>query len=70
MTLGLARLYPPGIAATQEFGEVAGTASGFDVGDLLGHDIFIARQVVPCAQDADRSRKAFTMLHVRKQESI
>ncbi len=65
---GLANL--PGVAGAEKFGEIAGAALGDDVFDLVVHDVFVAREVVPGAQNADGGGEAGAMLHVREQESV
>ena len=60
----------PSVASAKKLGKVAGAALGDDVFNLLIHDVFIAREIVPGAQDADWGREAGTMLHVRVQESL
>jgi len=54
----------------QQLVQVTGTALGDDVFDLLIHDVFIARQIVPRAEHADGGGESGAMLHVRKQESV
>ncbi len=62
--------YFPGVAGTEELREIAWSTLGNNVLNLLVHDVFIARKVVPCAKHANRRWEAGTMLHMRKQESI
>ena len=66
----LAGFDPPGIAAAQELGEVADATFGLDVADLLVDDVFVARKIVPGAEDADGSWEAFAMLHVGEKECV
>ena len=56
----------PGVAGVEEFVEIAGAALGDYVFDLLVHHVFVAGQIIPGAENADRCREAGAMLHVRK----
>src|ERR1700675_685135 len=66
----LLRMYFPGVAGAKQFGEVALAALGLDVADLVGDEVFVARDVVPGAKDADGSGEAGTLLHVREEEGV
>src|SRR5260370_32541942 len=63
-------LYFPGVARPKKLTEVAGTALGEDVLDLLVHHVFVAGKIVPSAKNADRRGEARPVLHVRKQEGV
>src|SRR5207245_7614791 len=60
----------PGVAGAKEFREIALTALGDDLGNLRVHDVLVAREIVPGAQDAERSRESRPVFHVREQEGI
>src|SRR6202050_399780 len=60
----------PGVAGVQELTEVARTAFGDHVFDLLIHYVFVAREVVPGAEDSDGRRETRAKLHVREQEGV
>ena len=45
----LASFDAPGVAAAEEFGQVAGTAFGLYVANLLVDYVFVAREIVPGA---------------------
>src|SRR6266851_2917736 len=51
-------LHFPSVARAKKFGQVAGTALGDDVLDLLVHHIFVAREIIPRAKNADRRGEA------------
>ena len=57
--------YFPSVAGAQELGKVPGAALGNYVLDLLVHHVFVAREIIPGAQNADRSGEAGPVLHVR-----
>ena len=63
-------LYFPGVTRAEEFGKIAWAALGDDVLDLLVHHIFVAREIIPRAKNADRSGEARAVLHVREQEGV
>src|SRR5439155_19327376 len=63
-------LHFPDVPCTQEFVQVSGTALGDDFLDLVFHDVFVTRQIVPCAENADGGWEAGAMLHVREQKRI
>ena len=54
----------PGVAGAEELGQVAFAFFGLDVANLLSDYVFVARNVVPGAQDADGGGKAGAMFHV------
>ena len=60
----------PDVAATEEFVEVPGAFLLDDAGDLVVDHVFVARQIVPGAQNADGSWETGTAFHVREQESV
>src|SRR5712691_8348155 len=60
----------PCVAGKKEFREIALTAFGDDLGNLRIHDVLVAREIVPGAEDADRSGETGTVFHVREQEGI
>jgi hypothetical protein len=60
----------PDVAAAEEFVEVSGAFLLDDAGDLVVDHVFIARQVVPGAQNSDGSGEAGAALHVGEQESV
>src|SRR5437870_2289946 len=66
----LARFDAPSVAAAQQLCEVSRTTLGSNIGDLLVDYVFVARQISPRAQNADRSWKAFAVFHVRQLERI
>src|SRR4030095_1685843 len=43
---------------------------GLDRGNLLVDDVFVTRQIVPGAEDADGGGEDFAVLHVREEESV
>src|SRR5713226_9268289 len=63
-------LYFPSVAGAKEFAEVAAAALGDNVFDLLVHHVFVAREIVPGAKNADGRWEARPMLHVREQEGV
>src|SRR5437773_6710 len=63
-------LYFPGVAGAQQLPKVAGAALGDDVLDLLVHDVFVARKIIPGPENADRGGEAWPVLHVREQEGV
>ena len=63
-------LHFPGVAGAEQFREIAGAALGDDVLDLLVHHVFVAREIVPIAENADRGREARPRLHVREEERV
>src|SRR5437773_689474 len=63
-------LHFPDVPCTQEFVQVSGTALGDDFLDLVLHDVFVTRQIVPCAENADGGWEAGAMLHVGEQKRI
>lgn len=60
----------PGVTGAEKFFEVALALLRDNVGDLAGDHVFVARNVAPVAQHADRSGEAGAVFHVRKHESI
>ncbi len=60
----------PGVACAEELGQVAFAFFGLDVANLLGDHVFVARDVVPLAQDADGRREAGAMFHVAQHEGV
>src|SRR6202022_531146 len=60
----------PGVAGVQDFVQIAWAALSNDILYLLVHDVFVARQVVPCAKYTNGGREAGAMLHVREQEGV
>src|SRR5712692_11663585 len=63
-------LYFPGVARAKKLGEVAATALGDDVFDLLVHHVFVARHIAPRAENSDGRWEIRAVLHVRKLESV
>ena len=55
----------PDVPGTQKLVQVAGTALGDDFLNLVLHDIFVAGQIIPSPENADRGREAGAVLHVR-----
>src|SRR5690242_18771052 len=49
-------LHFPDVAGAEELVQVAGTFLGDDFLNLILHDVFVARQIIPSAEDADGSR--------------
>jgi hypothetical protein len=60
----------PGIAGAQELAQVAGTSLRDDSLNLLIHHVFVARHVIPRAEDSDGRGEIRAMLHVRELEGI
>ena len=60
----LAGFDTPGVAAAEKLGEIAGATLGLHVADLLIDDVFVAREIVPSAENADGSGETFAVLHV------
>src|SRR5207244_12542556 len=50
--------YFPDVPGTHMLVQVAGAALGDDFLNLVLHDIFVARQIIPSPQNADRDRKS------------
>src|SRR5437879_8732937 len=63
-------LHFPGVARSKKFAKVAGTALGDDVLDLLAHHVFVARKIVPSAENADGRGETWPVLHMREQEGV
>ena len=59
-------LYFPGVAGPQKLPKVAGAALGDDVLDLLVHDVFVSRKIIPGSENADRRGEARPVLHMRE----
>src|SRR5579872_6515627 len=68
LCVGLANF--PGVAGVEEFFEIAGTALGDDGLNLLVHDIFIARDIGPRTENADRSRESRSQFPVGEGEGV
>ena len=60
----------PSIAGAQNLVQVAGATLGNYVFDLLDHDVFIARQIIPGAKHPYRRGEAGTTLHVGEQKGV
>src|SRR5258708_10379715 len=63
-------LYFPGVARAKKLGEVAATALGDDVFDLLVHHVFVARHIAPRAENSDGRGEIRAVLHVRELEGV
>src|SRR5258708_12149520 len=61
-------LYFPDVAAAEQLVEVSGTFLLDDAGDLFVDHVFVAREGVPGAQNADGVREARAVLHMGEQE--
>src|SRR5207248_10132547 len=57
-------------AGAQKLVQIAWAAFGDDFLNLVLHDVFVTRKIVPRAEDAKGGRETLAMLHMRKQESI
>src|SRR5713226_206585 len=66
MLLGKRRLlHFPSVARAKKLGEVAATALGDYVFDLLVHHVFVAWHVAPRAENSDGRWEVRALLHVR-----
>src|SRR5260221_5725583 len=63
-------LYFPDVAAAEQLVEVSGAFLLDDAGDLFVDHVFVAREVVPGAQNADGGREAGAVLHMGEQEGV
>src|SRR5712692_5079274 len=69
-TWGVKLFHFPGVARAQHLPEVARAAFGDDFLDLILHHVFVARQIIPSAENAEGCRETRPVFHVGKQESI
>ncbi len=60
----------PRVACVKELREVAGSALRLYVANLVGNHVFVARDIAPRAQHADRSGESGAEFHLRKQEGV
>ena len=60
----------PCVARPEKLREIARPTLRDNVLDLLIHDVFVARKIVPRAKHADGRGETWAMLHVRKQEGV
>src|SRR6266850_1185105 len=63
-------LHFPGVAGAKQLGEVARTAFGDDGLDLFIHDVFVAGNITPGAEDADGRGEIWAAFHVGELEGV
>src|SRR5258708_34605077 len=63
-------LYFPDVAAPEQLVEVSGAFLLDDAGDLFVDHVFVAREVVPGAQNADGGREAGAALNMGEPEGV
>src|ERR1700730_1595672 len=63
-------LHFPGVAGVKQLVEITGAALGDYVFNLLVHDVLIARQIIPRAENAQGRGESWAVLHVGEQKSV
>src|SRR6266581_179818 len=68
--VGAALAHFPSVAGTEQLVDIARAALGHHILDLIGHDVFVARDVVPGTKHANGSGETGHLFHLGEQKRV
>src|SRR5437016_8389926 len=68
--VGTALAHFPSVAGTEQLVDIARAALGHHILDLIGHDVFVARDAVPGTKHANGSGETGHLFHLGEQKRV